>query len=72
MQLESQSKARLGIGFSEETDISKDPDTYIVTSVSFGDRPSGNIATMALRKTTKLKEKEYTQAASMVLSSIRL
>ena len=72
MQLEFQSKTRLGIGFPEETDISKDPDTYIVTSVSFGDRPSGNISTMALRKTTKLKEKEYTQAASMVLSSIRL
>ena len=37
-----------------DIDISKDPDTYTVTSVSSEDRPSGNIATIALRKTAKM------------------
>lgn len=32
-------------------DTTRNPDTYVVTSVSLGGRPSGNIATMALRKT---------------------
>ena len=50
-------------------DISRDPDTYIVTLISFRDRPSENIATMALRKTAKMKEKEYAHAASMILNN---
>ena len=50
-------------------DISRDPDTYIVTLISFRDRPSENIATMALRKTAKMKEKEYPHAASMILNN---
>ena len=52
-----------------DIDISKDPDTYTVTSVPFEDRPSGNIATMALRKTAKMKEKKYPQVASMILKN---
>ena len=52
-----------------DMDISRDPDTYIVTSISFRDRPSENIATMALLKTAKMKEKEYPHAASMILNN---
>ena len=37
--------------FWRDMDTTRNPDTYVATSVSFGDRPSGNIATMALRKT---------------------
>ena len=37
-----------------ETD--RDPDHYVLTTVTFGDRPSGNIAMMALRKTTEMDE----------------
>ena len=55
-----------------DIDISKDPDTYTVTSVSFEDRPSGNIATMALRKTAKMKEKKYPQVASTILKNTQV
>ena len=50
-------------------DTTRNPDTYVVTSVSHGGRPSGNIATMALRKTAGLKQNEYPQAASMIFDN---
>ena len=44
-----------------DMDTTRNPDTYVVTPVSFGDRPSGNIAAMALQKTAELKKKTNTQ-----------
>ena len=53
-----------------DMDTTRNPDTYVVTHVSFGDRPSGNIAAMALQKTAELKKKnKYPQAASMTLDN---
>ena len=37
-----------------ETD--REPDHYVLTTVTFGDRPSGILAMMALRKTTEMDE----------------
>ena len=50
---------------NEETD---EPSTYVIKSVSFGDKPSGNIATVALRKTAKMMD-EYPIASQVILNN---
>lgn len=45
----------------------KEADTYVVTIVSFGDKPAGNIATLSLRKTAKMVEKMFPQASEMIM-----
>ena len=40
----------------------KEPDTYVIQRVSFGERPSGTIATIALRKTAEMGPDRYPQA----------
>ena len=37
----------------------KQPDTYIITRVNMGDKPSGTIASLALRKTAQMKKEQY-------------
>lgn len=37
----------------------RDPDQYVLTAVTFGDRPSGTIATMALMYTAEMYQDEY-------------
>jgi len=46
--------------------VDKEPDTYVITSVSFGDKPAGNIATTALLKTAEMKRKEFPTAADLI------
>ena len=41
-------------------DVAKEPDKYVITAVSFGDRPAGNIATMALRKSAEMEIEKLT------------
>jgi hypothetical protein len=41
----------------------------MLTSVSFGDRPSGTIAALALQKTAQMGKDRYPQAAEVVLNS---
>jgi len=50
-------------------DVTKDPDTYVITSVSFGDKPAGNIAISALRKTAEMKKEECPLTARMFMDS---
>ena len=50
-------------------DVAKEPDTYVITAVSFGDRPAGNIATMALRKTAEMEIENYPSAAAMIIKN---
>ncbi len=45
------------------------PDTYLMTAVSFGDKPAGNIAILALRKTAEMGKAEYPQAADVITRS---
>ena len=47
-------------------DSSKEPETYIIQRVSFGDNPSGTIATVALRKTAEMGKDLYSHAATVV------
>ena len=50
-------------------DTNKTPDIYVITAVNIGDRPSGTIATVALRKTAIVGSKVYPKAAEVVLES---
>ena len=40
-----------------DMDNTREPDTYIIQRVSFGDKPSGTIATIALRKMAEMMRK---------------
>lgn len=42
------------------------PDTYVIQRVSFGEKPSATIATMALRKTAEMGSERYLDAAKIV------
>ena len=50
-------------------DTDREPDTYVMTSVSFGDRPAGAIATAALRKTAEMGRGIYPDATQMILKN---
>ena len=47
-------------------DARKEPDTYVIQRVSFGDIPSGTIATVALRKTAEMAQEKYPQEAKII------
>ena len=47
----------------------RSPDIYVITAVNMGDRPSGTIAIVALRKTAIKGVKEYPKAAEVVINS---
>ena len=47
-------------------DTTRYPDTYVIQRVSFGDKPSGTTATVALRKTAEMGQNNYPQAAQMI------
>ena len=46
-----------------------EPDIYAMSSVSFGDRPAGNIAIVALRKTAEMGKNEFPDACNVVLKN---
>ena len=46
-----------------DMDRTRQPDTYVIQRVSFGDKPSGTIATVALRKTAEMGQDKYPKAA---------
>ena len=49
-----------------DMDTDRDPDTYVISSVSFGDKPSGAIATAALRKTAEMGKSIYPREAQTI------
>ena len=50
-------------------EIEREPCVYVITSVSFGDKPAGNIATLALRKTADMEKETYSKAANIIQNS---
>ena len=50
-------------------EIEREPDVYVITSVSFGDKPAGNIATLALRKTAETGKETHPKAVSAIQNS---
>ena len=53
-----------------DLDTTRPPDTYIMTSVSFGDKPAGTIAVTALKKTAEMGKDDYPLASKVVLKNI--
>ena len=49
-----------------DMDTGRPPDTYVIQRVSFGDKPSGTIATVALRKAAEMGEDKYPKAAQVI------
>ena len=47
-------------------DTGRPPDTYVIQRVSFGDKPSGTIATVALRKTAEMGADRYPEATQVI------
>ena len=47
-------------------EVDRKPDIYTITAVSFGDKPAGAIASLALRKTAEMGENEYPEASSLI------
>ena len=53
-----------------DLDTNKNSDTYIITAVNMGDRPSATIAIVALRKTAEMSMTQFPKASKSVLSNI--
>ena len=47
-------------------DTSKEPDHYVLQTVTFGDKPSGTIATLALRKTADMFQEKFPNAVRAI------
>ena len=47
-------------------DSTREPDTYIIQRVPFGDKLSGTISTIALRKTAEMTHNEYPEAEDII------
>lgn len=47
-------------------DTNRDLGTYVIQCVSFGDKTSETIATVAMRKTAELGKNDYPQAAEVI------
>ena len=52
-----------------DMDVTREPDTYVIQTVSFGDKPSGTIATVALRKTAEMDKENYPQASEFLINN---
>ncbi|XP_068756184.1 uncharacterized protein [Montipora capricornis] len=49
-----------------DMDTGRPPDTYVIQRVSFGDKPSGTIATVALRKTAEMGADRCPEATQVI------
>ena len=52
-----------------DTETTREPDTYVIQRVSFGNKPSGAIATVALRKTAEMGEDQFPEATTVILNN---
>ena len=52
-----------------DMNVCGEPDTYVSQGVSFGDKPSATIATVALRKTAQMGEELFPEAAKIVMEN---
>lgn len=57
---------------SRDMDTSRSPDNYVLISVTFGDRPSGTIAMLALRHIVEKFGKDYAEVFDMIVNNTYL
>ena len=50
-------------------ETTREPDIYVIQRVSFGDKPSGAIATVALRKTAEMGKDQFPEASQVILNN---
>ena len=50
-------------------EVNREPDTYVKTVLTFGDRPAPKMAITAMRKTAKMKEEEKPRAPEDILKN---
>ena len=48
-----------------DMETTQEPDIYVIQRVSFGDKPSGAIATVALRKTAEMGKDQFPEASQV-------
>ncbi|KAK4304812.1 hypothetical protein Pmani_023247 [Petrolisthes manimaculis] len=49
-----------------DLNVDRKPDHYVLTAVPFGDRPSGIISTLALRRTANMHKDNFPEVAKMI------
>lgn len=52
-----------------DMDSNRQPDHYVLNSVTFGDRPSGVIATLALRQTVNIFGSDFPEVEDMIMNN---
>ena len=52
-----------------DIECNRSPDIYVLTSVSFGDKPAGAIASLALRNTADIYSEEYPLASQTIIKN---
>lgn len=52
-----------------DMDTTREPDTYVIQRISFGDSPSGTIATAALRKTAEMAKENYPKTSELLINN---
>ena len=50
-------------------DITREPDTYVITAVNMGDKPSGAISTVALKQTAEMAHSSYPEVSNVIIES---
>ena len=53
-----------------DMETTREPDTYAIQRVLFSDKPSGAVATVALRKTAEMGEDQFPEATRVILNNI--
>ena len=52
-----------------DMETTREPDIYVIQRVSFGDKPSGVIATVALRKTAEMGKDQFPESSQVILNN---
>ena len=52
-----------------DMDITREPDTHVIQRISFGDKPSGTIATVAVQKTAEMAIENYPRASELLINN---
>ena len=52
-----------------DMETTQEPDIYVIQRVSFGNKPSGAIATVALRKTAEVGKDQFPEASQVILDN---
>ena len=50
-------------------ETTQEPHIYVTQRISFRDKPSGTIATVALRKTTEMGKDQFLEASQVILNN---